>query len=108
MARMFAFLPTRASAAECARLTATAAPMPTLVVLPATVPSPCATGSALPSAVTRPSVLLVASSVSAPPAVTWTPSARLAWALEFCRFRPAAAATDTLPSLVLAEALPAF
>ena len=101
LARMLAFRPTRASAAERTTFTATAAPMPTLV---ASSPLP----PAMPSAVIRPSVLFVASSVSAPPDVTWTPSARRALAWEFCRLMPTAAATATLPSLVLAEALPAF
>ena len=108
LALMVTFWPNKACAAERTRFTATAAPMPTLVVLPATVPSPWATGSALPSAVSRPSTLFLASSVRAPTVVTETPSARLALVREFCRFRPAAAATDTLPSLVLAEALPSF
>ncbi|MNV68968.1 hypothetical protein D3C71_1618460 [compost metagenome] len=96
-----AFWPITASVAERTTFTATAAPMPTLV---ASSPLP----PALPSAVIRPSVLLDASSVNAPPAVTRTPSARRAWATDFCTLMPAAAATATLPSLVLAEALPSF
>ena len=98
--------PTIASATEVTLLTDTAAPMPTCVVLPSVLPSASACGNALPSAVTLASVLFDAASVRAPADVTLTGTS--ARAVAFCRFTPTAAATEILPSLVLAEPSPFF
>ena len=104
--RITAALPMDASATDASLLIDTAAPMPTCVVLPSVLPSASALGSALPSVTTLASVLFDAASVTVPAAVTSTGTS--ARAVAFCRFTPTAAATEILPSLVLAEPSPSF
>ena len=97
LASMRALSPTAATVADWTWLTDTAAPMPTLAVLPTAVPSDCALASVWPLAA-RP---------KAPVVATVRPVATEALVSVSITFTATAAATDTLPSVVAIDGLPA-